>query len=186
MSLANVLRNVALDVLIKYQGLTYAEVVSYDQDAYTIDAQILKFSKVRQNDTVENVNYPKVYDVPCLLQGGSKAAIKTDYFKNDIVILAHSVSEIDVDGIRSSDKQSILNKANCVCIGAVGSAGNSPAIQISDTEIVFTVGATTFTVNASGATVSVGGVSVNLLTHTHPYVDTPIGASITSPPTPGS
>lgn len=182
MSMATVLQNIVTKNLIKYQGLTYGEVLAYDQDTYTVDVQLLKFSQSNQGGTIVNIDYPKIYDIPCLLQGGSAASIKADYAVGDIVIIGHSVSEIDTDGVESSDRSALFNKANAVCLGAVGEAGSSPAILVTESEIIFTVGTTTFTIDASGATVETPAGTVNLATHLH----TGNLAAPTSPPTPGT
>lgn len=191
MSLSITLMNLVKDMLIKFQGLTYAEIIKFYPD-YTADIKFLKFRKIKTETGVENLNYPKAYNVPVLSLGGNGFTINPSYTKGDIVAVVFSASRIEQTNKRTSDKDSLLSRDNCVVLGGlltdrtksdiplvIGSENVN--IEMSKTKILFTVGTTSFKIDASGATVTVGGVSVNLLTHLHGT-----GVGPTTPPTPGT
>ena len=177
MSLATTIKNAILDGLIKFQGITYAKVITYNESDYSCDVQPLKFHPSKGENGVEHIDYAKINNVPIVLMG----SVKSPMVKDDIVIIANSVSTINTTSRKSSDLDGILAKDNCVIVGIVGSS-STPAIEITEDKIVFTSGTTTFTIDATGATVEVGGITVNLFTHMHPTAA--LGAP--SPPTPGT
>lgn len=173
MSLAGQIKNAILDSYRGFQGITYGEVLSYDADTHTCDVQLLKFTRSEGDTGIDLIDYPKALDIPIALPGGSDTSIKTKFTKGDIVAIAFSASKIDTTGKKTGDLNSFMSKANAVIVGSLGSTASSPAIDITDTEIVFTVGTTKFTIDASGATVSVAGITVNLFTHLHGGPGTP-------------
>jgi len=181
MSFSTQIRNASLDIIRGFQGITYGEVLAYDEGAYTVDVEYKKFTRSSGDSGIELLNFPKALGIPIMLLGGDAASIKPDFKKGDIVVVALSASEIDTSGKATSDLSSFMSKSNAVVIGSLGSTADNPAIRITETEIVFTIGTTTFTIDASGATVEVGGITTNLATHIHP---TGVGPS--GPPTPNT
>jgi hypothetical protein len=188
-SLSQTLRNLTSDSLLQYQGLTYAKVVKFNSAKYTAD---IEFQKTRVTKTGK-LDYPKAYNIPIAIQAGNGYYIRGKLIKDDVVIVAFAVSEIDKNGGITSDRAKFLSKDNCVILGAlvsenpdsdgdivIGSATSK--IEINSDGITMTNGAVTFVVDTTGATVTVGGLTVNLFTHVHPTA----AAGPPSPPTPGT
>ncbi len=188
MSFATELRKLSLMTLLEFQCVTYAEIISFNEDTYTADIKILKQRLIGANLML----HPQAYNIPIVIQSGGGYSIRGTYAKGDIVAVAYAVSEIDTKGEVTNDNSKFLSRDNAVILG--GLVSESPStdgklyigselsnIQLKDTEIKLTVGITTFTINAAGATVSVGGITVNLFTHKH---GTGVGPS--SNPIPGT
>lgn len=178
MSFAQQIDNAVALNFLKYQGLTTAKVLRYNKAKQTADIEFLKYREKTTSTEKQLIDYPRAYNIPCATLSGNGYTIRAGYKKDDIVFVALAISEISKAGQSTSDRAKFFSKDNAVIIGGWQTSGGPQAgdiyvgssaanMQITETEIKFTVGAVTFKINSTGATVSVGGATVNLFTHLH-------------------
>lgn len=146
-----------------------------------------------KNDLDEEIDLPILPDLPVGFHYGGGFLIKPTYIKDDLVWISFSTHDFAeaLQGYKrvASEKKFEIHNAS-VTHGIAPDAFVFPPFQLAalNKEGLVMVNQTGqgLRIDNIGVFALNGLVEFNILTHTHPYVDTPVGASVTSPPLPGS
>lgn len=176
---------------------------SYDQSTTT--ASVTPLASVNNPDGTA-VPFQQITNVPVAFSGGAGYFSRFPLQQGDIVLCVFS--SWDIDEVMQSGATAPVKKGgmhNAFIIGRVQTQSAPPLPASSETGIVigedsqngmylsidkdakkfkFCFDSQNYTeISASGVRVVLNGLGVDLYTHTHNYVDTPVGPSVTNPPT---